>query len=329
MLHVNGNRRAGMTLVELLVVVAILATLAGTALPMLTGASESRRSREATRMITTHIAQSQARALGRTEPAGFLLVPPASNKSASFAIDLSIAEVPPVFRGDAIPSTVSGELSGGLFTLTAPGSLAGVALSPSAGDLVRFDGRGPWYSIVSATKVALLATANHTADNTPWPSSGDHTFEILRQPVQTGSALTLQDSRCIDLFWSGCGGSNPTTYNANTFGSSPGSIAILFNAVGRPIEIYRAAGSQRITPQGPIFLLVGRSDRAGQVYDPAVTNQVTGDDSRGANWQYPDSYWIAINPSNGLARSAECVRGELSAFASQGFVRQVLFADGR
>ena len=305
----RDHRCAGMTLVELLVVISILMLLASTVLPGLSATSESRLNREATRIVTAHIAQSQARALGRAEPAGFWMFPPATNLAASFALDLFFADVPPVFRGDSIPSKLSGEVLGGsvfTFALTTTGTLG------APGDLVRLDGHGPWYSLLSATQLTLRSQNNQTVYNTPWPSPGDHTFEVLRPPTKAGGALTLPASRCIDLYWSGHGGSDSSTYLANTFGSSAGPVAILFDAIGNPVEIYSAKSASRVVPTGPIYLLIGRPERAGQAYDAAANASQSSADTRGANWQYPDSMWIGINPVNGLAKTAKCVAGFIS-----------------
>jgi hypothetical protein len=50
-----------------------------------------------------------------------------------------------------------------------------------------------------------------------------------------------------------------------------------------------------------VYLLIGRADRVAQdfVASPTV-------DSAGANWQYPDSFWVAIDPATGVVKTAEC-----------------------
>ena len=72
--HTSHFRR-GMTLVELLVVVAIFLVLAVTVLPALSATAELRRGREAARMVSSFIAKAQWRAIGRREWSGFQLVP--------------------------------------------------------------------------------------------------------------------------------------------------------------------------------------------------------------------------------------------------------------
>ena len=329
--RVAHRRRAGMTLIELLVVVAILGLLAIGVLPSFATTTDARRTREAARIVSSYVAKAQSRAIGRTEWAGFWMTPPVSNTSANFALDLYLADVPAVFRGDSIPTTVSGAATAGTFAITT-GSLNGATVTGSAGDLVRFDGYPPWYTFQTGTSVRLRdgggssENAGQSSINTPWPAPGTaHTFEVLRQPIRAGSPLSIADGRCIDLRWSGFGGWNASTYS--TFGPSPGSIAIMFDGTGRLRQLFN--GGTRATISGAVFLLVGRSDRAGN--NAADLN--AADDSLGANWQYSDSYWIAIDPLSGVAKTAECAKqaGRTSddVFASQSFIRSEVVTGGR
>ena len=171
-------RRDGMTLVELLVVVAILGLLAMTALPNIANTVDSRRSREATRTVTSYIAKAQSRAIGKSELAGFCMVPP--NGQSRFAIDLFLADVPTVFRGDDIPSPTTG--AGYVFTTAntittgtvngnpVTASVGGVTVHGQRGDLVRFDGRGPWYQFETPTRFSLRSTCLPRLPHGPPPT---------------------------------------------------------------------------------------------------------------------------------------------------------------
>lgn len=313
-MHANAAyRRAGMTLVELLVVVAILGLLAVAVLPVFSGSAEPRRTREATRIITSFVAKAQAHAIGRNEWAGFWLATPATNGSAPFAIDLFTASVPAAYRGDTLEATVT-VASGS----TAP-ELSSMSVSGTLGDLIRFDGKPPWYEMVTGTTFRLRSNAGQTALNTPWPTSAAHTFELLRPPRRIGSPLSLPDGRCVDLFWSGHGGTSSYT----PLNAPPGGIAAVFDATGRLRQLF--GNGTRIDVDGPLFLLVGRTDRAGQ----SMATLAPGDDSLGANWQYADSFWIAIDPLGGVAKSAECKPGAASVVDSQEFIRSEFLATGR
>ena len=344
--------RRGASLSELLVVVAIMGTVAVTVLPNVAGTVEARRSREATRTVVSFVGKANARALGRREWSGFVVAPTGSTAYA--ALDLHLAEQPIAYRGDTVDAalTMSGStthtrtMSGTSEQLTASGT-AGVA----AGDLIRFDGRGPQFEIEEATATQVTfrlrggegfgaaEDAGLTRHNTPWPAPAPatHTFEILRKPMPSGSPLTLADGRCIDLFWSGFGppqvGAVAGTYRR--FTTAGASVAALFDGTGRLRQIVETtpAATARLTVTGPLFLLVGRAIRAEGNVAAAATYNAT-DDSSGANWQYHDSFWIAIDPETGIVKSAECMArrsdGTLvtDVIESQALIRQQLLADG-
>jgi type II secretory pathway pseudopilin PulG len=321
-----------MTLVELLVVVSILGLLAIAVLPNIANTADSRRSREATRSVTSYIAKAHSRAIGKSEWAGFCMVPPSGQ--SLFAIDVFLADVPTVFRGDDIPSPTTG--AGYVYTTAntittgtiVSGSVSGVTVKGQPGDLVRFDGRGPLFRFDSPTTFSLRsasaadAVVNQSALTTPWPASNvPHTYELLRQPIRSGSPLTLADGRCIDLFWSGHG----STGSFSSGFSNASTVCVLFDGAGRLRQIVTNTGRLQVT--GPVFLLIGRSDRAGKAYDPDVAT--SADDSLGANWQYPDSYWIGIDPITGVAKAAECAPNRTSVVDSQDFIRSEIAAGGR
>jgi len=331
-------RRAGMSLVELLVVVAILGLLAVTVLPAISSTSEGRRAREAARLVSSYVAKSQARALGKAEWSGFWLMPPGANSTATFALDLFLADVPSMFRGDLLSTTVSGTVSvtnlGVTFDIK-PGSFNGISVICAAGDLVRFDGQSPWYSLLNPTSVRLRdgslrdgsrsENVNQTLDNTPWPAENvPHTFEVLRRPILAGSPITIADGRCVDLYWS-AGDSTAASYVPRVAAAGP--IALLFDGTGRLRQLFY--GTARYPVMGAVYLLIGRTDRAGK--PPAALDNA--DDSVGANWQYSDSYWIAIDPMTGIARTAECARqaglATDNVFASQAFIRSEFSSGGR
>jgi len=334
------HRRAGMTLIELLVVVAIIGLLAVTVLPNVASTTESRRSREAARVTSSFFAKAQSRAIGRPEWAGFAIVPP--NATSVFALDLFQANVPQIYRGES--NTASLTLSGSAWkraiTYSADVTLPILTTrSVATGDLIRFDGRGPWYELTDnglgvqfrgtmGGSVGATELSSQSERNTPWPTMGTqspHSYEILRLPVRNGTAFTIPDSRCVDLFWSGYG--SAATFTGNRFTVPGTSVSLLFDATGRVRQIVtqNAAAANRVTVTGPVYFLVGRVDRAGQAFAPLDPNN----DSVGANWQYGDSYWIVIDPASGLVETAECLPGQTDVVASQQFARSETPAGGR
>jgi len=306
----STHSRAGMTLVELLVVVAILGVLAVTVLPGISNTTEGRRTRETARMITSFIAQAQAKALGQQTPSGFGLVNTGSNGPS---LDLVPARVPDVYRGDTPNAVASGIISGGTMGLRFTGTNG--LVSCTSGDLIRFGGGGPWFLMTSGTTCTMRSGSNTTVDslagqtplNTAWPAPAPvtHPFEVLRAPQRSGAARSLGEGRCVDTYWSSLGRSG-----AAYVGSTPGVdvFYVLFDAAGAVQQV--VAGPNRFAPDGPILLLVGRVDRTGDPPDPQEPFQLpvvnAPDDSTGFNWQYADSMWIAIDRLSGICTTAAC-----------------------
>jgi prepilin-type N-terminal cleavage/methylation domain-containing protein len=358
------NRRAGMSLVELLVVVAILGLLAVTVLPNLANTAESRRTREAARVVSSFVSSAKSRAIGRREWSGFALVP--TGDGSNRALEVFYAETPPVYTGDTVDATLT--ITGSTATTRTASDSVSIAsyleLGGQADDLIRFSGRGPWYQIdhnpvpgppITPTSVrfeprGFASGANEDMGqevrNTPWPPSGAPlTFEIERQPVLTGDPLQLGEGRCVDLQWSGFGPANINLYRRfsrrTTGANAPvARVTVLFDSIGRVRQIVTrfiittsptaTYTSERFTATGQILLLIGRADRVANAEQTGLL-----DDSNGANWQYGDSFWVAIDPFSGVAKVAECVANtsgvtlEDRLIASQALIREALLKDGR
>lgn len=165
MLSNPRRNRRGVTLVELLLVIAILAILIGVAVPLVQLAPSNRQVREAARSVNTYFLGAQARAAELQRPVGVWLQrrtsgPPGSAES----YDLFMAEAPPPYAGDTeyarcwvlpdingnpnLRTVVFDNNSQLLFS--PPGALAaGQSYFMSAGDKIRFNYRGIYYEIVN------------------------------------------------------------------------------------------------------------------------------------------------------------------------------------
>jgi len=329
MLRPSVHHRRGMSLVELLVVVAILGLLAVTVLPTIASTTESRRTREAARIASAFMASAQTRAIGRREWSGFRVLPAAGN--ANVAIDMISVDQPPAYRGDTLPATITitDATSDALASGTASsGSLFSAGLlNISAGNLIRFNDRDPWYKLGGPPSDSLVElkfndSAGKGATTTPWPPTGQPlTFEIALSASQRGAPVALGEGRVIDIRGSGVDDSGSGFEQFLT-----GPIDVLFDGTGRVRRVTGATGTRPETDQpGAIFFLIGRADRAVQTNPDSYD---ANDDTSGCNWQWADSIWVMIAPANGAVYTAACKPGQSSPLASQEWVRQFLSTTG-
>lgn len=97
-------RRRGFTIIELLIVIAIMLALTAMAIPLLMSSKEDRRITESTRIVTSMFAGARARAIEIGRPVGVMLeVDPTQ---AEMVRTLSYAEVPPLYAGGETGSRV-------------------------------------------------------------------------------------------------------------------------------------------------------------------------------------------------------------------------------
>lgn len=217
-----------------------------------------------------------------------------------------VASHPP-YRGDLLTSTVRFLTSPSPFIL--PGFSGDLLKITTAnvqpGDFISFRGQPQRYEIAdtfgpSEDGFVIL----NPGGTTPWPPTGvDMAFSIERQPRVVGSTISLSTESSIDMAWSGY--DNVGSYTPFAAGDQ---VSVLFDDRGTLREVVR--NGNRIILTGAVFFLIGRADRRGQLYNRDA-GPFSTDDTIGANWQYPTSYWIVIDPVSGQTRIAECALNEL------------------
>jgi Tfp pilus assembly protein FimT len=341
-----------MTLVELLVVVAILLLLSSFVLPNLAGREGQRAVQSASANVSAQLAKAQSGSIARRAGRGIWL-DPLTTTTTTACIDLYSADVPDAYRGDTFDAkfTVSPAASGTVAALTAAPAgctacLASLGNFNNAGNLIQFNDVGPLYDFrmsSSGTWAVFRSTSNQTTANTTWPASAAaNRFAIYRLPTRVGQPLTLAAGLAIDMAWSGVatqrfgtialagdGSATPLVTNDDwTFdpdyqlasSGTPAAVVALYDAAGSLAEMCYVGGASttRFFPGGPLYLLLGRADRCGLPYNSAPT-----DASPGANWQYRDSRWIAVDPRTGIVKVAEPVVGAsiTTARQSQALIR--------
>jgi prepilin-type N-terminal cleavage/methylation domain-containing protein len=327
------DRRRGMTLVELLVVVVILSLLSVAVLPNLSNTAEGRRFREAARGISSFVARAQSRAINAASPRGFMIQPLAAAPGAG--IDLFMADSPPPYGGEDISSTVTvvapetDEAVKRLDFLWRTGNPPAVKedtntlsklrsdASFAEGDSIQFGGLGPTYRLTPASgTVGMWTSVNQNAANTPWPRTplGGVPYRIIRQPRRASTAVfQTQRGTAIDIA-SSCLGARPLFDPAarpedRIIQDIAQPVVLLFDAAGRPTEIVHSGGMrERVTE--PLFLLVGSPDLAGQ--------------SSGANWQQQDSVWLCVDNHTGVVKFGVVTPGAANVVESQWHIRQTV-----
>jgi prepilin-type N-terminal cleavage/methylation domain-containing protein len=372
MRSIRHHLKAGMTLVELLVVVSILVLLSAVVLPNLAGREGGRAVQLASTNVSAQFAKAQSVAISRKGSHGIWLTPLPNNAAA--CVDLYSSDVPDPYRGDTFDAkfTVAPSPSWSFATLVATPSGCAASLATAtfgnfanAGNLIQFNEAGPRYDFRFNTPgspgmfAVLRPTANQTSGNSIWPAPppAAHRFAIYRLPTRAGQPLTLPQGVAIDMAWSGVatqrfgtvvaapgspvlGGDGQATappgddwtfdpaYQSASVVGSPATVVTMYDAAGSLAEMCyianaSSASTTRFFPQGPIYLLVGRVDRCGLPYNSAPT-----DDNPGANWQYRDSRWIAIDPRTGIVKVAEPLVGAtvITARESQSLIRAGLTA---
>ena len=169
-------RRTGLTLVEMLMVIAVLAIVTAAAIPLVRTLTADREIREASRVLTTFIESARNDAIGK-EFGGILIE--RSLNDPNRAIDIYKIKRPPSYRGDItdaqavilrnsdVAETVV--FSKGENTLMAAGKIY-------PGDEIRFGFKGQWYEIY------------HDDPNEAFPR------EIATKPMPPGILAPVPDS---------------------------------------------------------------------------------------------------------------------------------------
>ena len=314
-----------MTLIELLVVVAILGLLGVAVLPALTGNRENQSNRAAAQQVSGLLNQSRNDAIAVGRPGGMTV--------SSNELDIARCRVPPPYRGFSGTSTLTFAFGPPTLTPSSPGDISNILTAGvQGGDLISFDGYGGTFQILPippATSPAITTAgfqvqipATKSALTSPWPPTAmPMAFQIQRQPRIVGSPRALPSGPAIDMAWSGYG-----SFGGYTQFTAGDQVSIVFDATG--VLKTLVINGIRTIPDGTVFLLVGRSDRRGNLYNPAAGPSAV-DDTIGTNWQYPTSYWVAIDPVSGQTRLAECqpsVGNDVEA--SQQWAREAMTAIG-
>lgn len=300
-LHNTAIRRSGVTLIEMLVVVAIMMFMLGIAAPMFRPDQDGSVARDTARALNSYIQEARAKAIATGRPCGVAFIPFEGYQSA--CVVAQQVESPPLYTGETYQSKVTVNQSANATPLTLSFNDASANWTQK-GNMIRLGGRGVWYEMTSPTACKLQTgdTNRPDAEFRPWTNGNwSTTYEIQAAPVSqaksylqsVGMAEPFKVIRgsAIDLYYSKVG--NTTLNN-----SSSNPVIVMFNPTGELGVCYSLVGSGRTrpgsaaVPSDKVYILCGQWDRALTAFTPE-------DGKR--NHQTFDSYWIEIDPSTGIS----------------------------
>ena len=295
-LAATGRRRygrAGVTLVELLVVVGIVLILVSLTAAMIQPVLEGRDIREAARMLNIYLAGAQARAAQRNLPVGVWLKRISNNPAdpslqVQASLEVFAAEVPPPYAGDALNSQATITASSAGYNQAELSSVTPLLIRD--GDFVKLNYQGPFRSISNKSNVNSTTVSfafDPPASYTRPVSVPFQIFRLTRPSRSTMAPLQLPNSVAIDIINSGIGTTDRFT-NANS--TNVVDPLILFSPSG---HVDRVVGEIDGTPYnnlplGSIALLVGRPEKIGN------ENLVDG-----------NNLWVAIGHNTGRITTVE------------------------
>jgi len=303
----HRDARFGMTIVELLVVLGVMAILLGIAATAVKTGTRGKKQREAARQVNAYIAAAQARAVQLNRPAGVEIVRNVRSSTGTGTPDIGLVntsllmytiETPPLYAGDTssavtsispVVTPASGDANyeplapQGYFTATfsdaASTSMIVVDGFIKNGDQIRFTYRGPKYRIVGNVNTAARSV-RVTWD--PGQAVPTHTstltvpFQIYPQPIRSmATPLQLPTDMCIDLSCSGTGNVD-REFAAWSGTGGYNSIRFTFSPRGNVHRIYFDDGFAQY-PQGNIHLLVGKYGQAVDTTEILGTNGLDDD----------------------------------------------------
>ena len=316
----NGRGiRRGVTLVELLVAISIIAILMTVAARMIDFSVEDRRTREAGRAITIFFGSARNRAMESGRPCGVMLR--RADGKPLCVVGLDLVEVPPPYAGDTLDAAARlqiTDVSGGSATVIAEMLPEISADLISNGDLMQFNYQGPFYRIAARTAASLTLQINlRQGQMLPWPNANDAQpwsppmpYQIIRRPRKSAvGGLQLPLRAVIDMQFSG---TDDHSIGADT--NLP--VYIMFSPNGSLERVYHHG--EMHPGIEPIFLLVGKQERvpAGSAEDGL------------ANWQDTKNLWVTLNPQTGLVTTTEVAKGS-NPFESRGIAREGQSMGGR
>ncbi len=301
----------GVTLIELLVVVSIIMILTVVVLPTMQPAAESRRIREAARVVNVFLATARNRAIATGKPCGVVFE--RTEVDGRFCTVLYQIETPPPYAGDSVNSriTVSGPAAWNNKTVNVTGGDTGLDSAGFIGDVLQLNHQGYCWTISGRNGVMWSFDSTNRPFPPFVPDYAPLPFKIFRQPVKTSAEpLQLPTGVVVDLSCSGSD-SEPHWFHEPldpNSGESIKTVKIVFAPDGSLGRCFWGIDRRRYyrykTPTEPLYFLIGLSDRpAAPTSVPAAGAPPPEDEL--PNWIEPTNLWVSISPRTGLIATSE------------------------
>lgn len=338
-----GRRRNAVTLVELLVVMAVVVLLAGLVLPSVRTLLKDQRTSQSARVVQGFIESARARAIASNRPVAVILERLGDLDSDSVGLhtctQLSLGEVFPPYEGDwagatgtLMDATGDGYADSFDIPMAQAATLSSIA---SVGDLIEFGMHKVTFRITAITtagtnvRVSFLNPPQYTSgkgklvysSEQRLPTKGGATenlrFRIYRKPTKTlAGSVVLPRGTCIDLAWSGLGTtgldfrtSTNQIASQNSTIAAKRSVFIVFNGSGSVDLVYefqQNTGGSAIVPAPTVLGLIHLLiGRTDQIDLAASSTGVPDREDVKANVADTANNWVSINGFSGRVYSSD------------------------
>lgn len=319
-----------MTLVEILIVIAIMTLLLAAGMKLAQPAFKGRKMREVSRQLNAVFAGAKARAVERGRPFGVWFERTPGNLNQ--VLEVFLAEIPPPYIGDLQESRVQFvfdnngtpmNMNDDFYRINFGGAPVNPAwcasLISSNGALVgvgqsfwiKFDFRGTIYTATRLAPNDMNYTDDFRLVGSPPPSPAQGLrYQIFLPPRKTlATPLDLPSGTAIDLSWSGLGAlgtgfdawNPPPSAGQPTPPPDPSPVIVLFSPSGSVELIYARGGF--FTPLSEVHFMVGKNDTIAALDFNNPQGPPNPRDTR--NLQDLENLWVTIGHRTGTVTSTE------------------------